>query len=153
MRHALSLVATLLLASACSAPAPQATPSSSGDTPTPTPRVQPDGGITMFAPEQHELYDGHFVISGGRVQMVGGLNDPDGWDHLDNEAATLHPVEGTIEIDVNEIDNTGTAEADLRLPEGDFVLVFDRFHEFSACQDGGIAAYLLNTAPTRAAAT
>jgi hypothetical protein len=109
---------------------------------TPTPRMQPGGGITMYAPEQHELYDGRFVISGGAVHMVGALDDPEGWDHMDNEAATVHAVEGTIEIDVNEIDDTGTVEARLRIPEGDFVLTFDRFHEFSPCQDGGIAAYL-----------
>ena len=34
----------------------------------------------MFAPEQHDLYDGHYVLSANRVQMVGGLNDPVGWD-------------------------------------------------------------------------
>jgi hypothetical protein len=96
----------------------------------------------MYAPEQHALYDGRCVISGGRVHMVGGLDDPEGWDHMDNEAATVHAVEGAIEIDVNERDNTGTVEARLRIPEGDFVLTFDRFNEFSACQDGGVAAYL-----------
>ena len=50
------------------------------------PRQQPGAMITMFAPEQHDLYDGHYVLSANRIHMVGGLNDPVGWDHLDNEA-------------------------------------------------------------------
>jgi len=143
MRTVLTLVATLLTAGACSAPTPeviQAPPADVAE--APTPRMQPGGGITMYAPEQHELYDGHFVISGGRIQMVGSLDDAEGWDHMDNSATTVHAVDGTIEIDVDEIANTGTVEARLRLPEGDFVLTFDRFHEFSACQNGGVAAYL-----------
>jgi len=134
----------LALTAGCATPSDEATPAATADSAAtaPTPRHQPGGSITMYAPEQHELYDGHFVISGGRVQMVGALDDREGWDHMDNEAATVHAVGGTIEIDVNEIANTGTVEARLRIPEGDFVLTFDRFNEFSACQDGGIAAYL-----------
>ena len=66
----------------------------------PNPRQQPGAPITVFAPEQHDLYDGHFVISANRVHMVGGLNDPPGWDHMDNDAKTVKPVSGTAEIDV-----------------------------------------------------
>ena len=72
----------------------------------PNPRQQPGAMVHIFAPEQHDLYDGHFVISANRIHMVGGLNDPVGWDHLDNEAKNLRPVAGTAEIDVNEIQNT-----------------------------------------------
>ncbi len=32
-----------------------------------TPRRQPGAEITLYAPEQHDLYDGHFVLSAGRV--------------------------------------------------------------------------------------
>ena len=42
------------------------------------PRQQPGASITMFAPEQHDLYDGHYVLSADRIYMVGGLNDPVG---------------------------------------------------------------------------
>lgn len=77
----------------------------------PNPRQQPAGTVQIFAPEQHDLYDGHFVMSAGRIYMVGGLNDADGWDHLDNDARAVHPVDGTAEIDVDEIHNTGTFEA------------------------------------------
>ena len=44
----------------------------------PNPRQQPGASVTIFAPEQHDLYDGHFVMSANRIHMVGGLNDPTG---------------------------------------------------------------------------
>ena len=95
----------------------------------------------MFAPEQHDLYDGHFVLSAGRIHMVGGLNDPEGWDHMDNDAKSVKPVAGTVELDVNDLTNTGTFEARLKIPEGNLVLAIDRFNEFSPCQQGGIVAF------------
>lgn len=107
-----------------------------------TPRRQPGAGITIYAPEQHDLYDGRFVLAGGRVYEAGSLDDSPGWDHIDNDAAHVHAVEGVVDIDVDEIQNTGRFVARLELPEGEYVLEMDRFHEFSPCQDGGIAAYL-----------
>lgn len=107
-----------------------------------TPRRQPGAEIALYAPEQHDLYDGRFTLSAGRIYQVGRLNDPAGWDHMGNDAANVHPVEGTVEIDVNEIENTGRFMARLQVPEGRLVLTIDRFHEFSPCQDGGVAAYL-----------
>ena len=107
-----------------------------------TPRKQPGADITLYAPEQHDLYDGRFMLSASRVYMAGGLNDPSGWNHMSNDAAHVHPVEGTVDIDVNEIANTGRFNARLKIPEGDLVLEFDRFNEFNPCQNGGIAAYL-----------
>jgi hypothetical protein len=47
-----------------------------------------------------------------------------------------------VEIDVDEIRNTGKFEARLQIPEGALVLSIDRFHEFSPCQSGGVAAYI-----------
>jgi hypothetical protein len=35
--------------------------------------------------------------------MVGGLDHPEASDHLDNEAKTVKPVNGTAKIDVDEI--------------------------------------------------
>lgn len=107
-----------------------------------TPRHQPGAQITLYAPEQHDLYDGHFVLSAGRIYMVGGLNDPDGWNHIANDASHVHPVGGTAEVDVDEIKNTGTFIARLKIPEGNLEVAIDRFHQFSPCQNGGIAAYL-----------
>lgn len=106
------------------------------------PRSQPGAEMAIYTPEQHELYDGHFVLSAGEVYQVGRLDDPPGWDHMDNEARNVHPVEGTVEIDVNEIDNTGTFVARLEVPEGELVIEMDRLHEFSPCQDGGVVAYI-----------
>ncbi|MFQ5705355.1 MAG: hypothetical protein ACE5HT_15225 [Gemmatimonadales bacterium] len=107
-----------------------------------TPRRQPGAAITLYAPEQHDLYDGHFVVSATRVYQVGGLKDAAGWDHIDNDATSVRAVPGTVEIDVNEIANIGRFVARLQVPEGELVLEIDRFHEFSPCQDGGVAAYI-----------
>ena len=126
-----SLMAVLVL-SAAAAAAQQA----------PNPRQQPGAAITMYAPDQHDLYDGHFVMSANRIYMVGGLNDPEGWDHLDNAAAAVTPVAGTAEIDVNDVTNSGKFEARLKIPDGDLVLAIDRFHEFNPCQNGGIVGFL-----------
>ena len=49
---------------------------------------------------------------------------------MDNAAATLRPAAGTVEIDVDEIKNTGKFEARLKIPEGDLIVAFDRFREF-----------------------
>jgi hypothetical protein len=108
----------------------------------PNPRQQPGAAISMFAPEQHDLYDGRFILSANRIYMVGGLNDAPGWDHLDNAAANVKRATGTVEIDVDELKNTGKFEARLKIPEGELVLAIDRFHEFNACQQGGIVAFL-----------
>ena len=108
----------------------------------PNPRQQPGAPITVFAPEQHDLYDGRWTLTGSRIYMAGGLNDPEGWDHLDNAAKNLRPAAGTVEIDVDEIRNSGRFEARLKIPEGDFVLAMDKFNEFNPCQNGGIVAYL-----------
>ena len=73
----------------------------------PNPRQQPGAAVTLFAPDQHDLYDGHFVLCAGRLYMVGGLNDTSPWDHMDNAASTVRTVGGTAEIDVDEKANTG----------------------------------------------
>ena len=109
---------------------------------TATARKQPGAEVELYAPEQHDLYDGHFVLTAGRLYQVGRLDDPPGWDHMGNDAATVHSVEGTVEIDVDEIENKGRFVARLAVPEGDLLLEFDRFHEFSPCQDGGVAAFI-----------
>ncbi|MDA2924594.1 hypothetical protein MYX65_08060 [Acidobacteria bacterium AH-259-L09] len=106
------------------------------------PRSQPSTEMGIYTPEQHDLYSGRFIIGGGTIYQVGRLNDPPGWDHMDNEAERTYPVEGGVELDVNEINNTGTFVARLKVPEGDLVIEIDRFHEFIPCQDGGVAAYI-----------
>ena len=107
---------------------------------TATARKQPGAEVTLYAPEQHDLYDGRFVLSAARLYQVGRPDDPPGWDHMGNDASNVHPVAGTVEIDVDEIENEGRFVARLEVLEGDLVLELDRFHEFSPCQDGGVAA-------------
>ena len=104
--------------------------------------AQPEADLAIYSPKQHPLYDGHFVMSATRIYQVGTLNDAPGWDHIDNEAKSVRPVQGTLEIDVDELKNSGTAIARLKTPEGDLVLQFDRFHQFNPCQDGGVAAFI-----------
>jgi hypothetical protein len=107
-----------------------------------TPREQPGAEISLYAPGQHDLYDGHFVLSAARVHQVGRLDEPPGWDHMGNDASNVREVGGTVEIDVDETANTGRFLARLDVPEGELILEFDRFHEFNPCQDGGVAAYI-----------
>ncbi len=107
-----------------------------------TPRKQPGAEITLYAPEQHDLYDGQFQISAGKLYQVGRLSDSPGWDHMGNDASNVHQIEGTVEIEVDEIQNAGRFIALLKVPEGDLLLEVDRFHEFNPCQDGGVAAYI-----------
>ncbi len=106
------------------------------------PRSQPATALGIYAPQQHPLYDGNFDISASNVYQVGTLNDTTPWDHMGNDAANVKAIAGNISIDVNEIDNTGSFTADLELSEGKYVVTLERVHEFSACQDGGIAAFL-----------
>ena len=98
--------------------------------------------MTLYTPEQHDLYDGRFIISAGRIYQVGSLNDPPGWNHIGNDGSNASLVDGTIEIDVDEKANTGTFVAKLQLPEGEMVIELERLHEFNPCQDGGIAAFI-----------
>jgi hypothetical protein len=106
------------------------------------PRTQPGTTMGVYAPEQHPLYDGRFVVSASRVYQIGTLTDEPPWDHMGDDGTAAHPVEGTIDFDVDERANSGTFRAALTLPEGEYVVEIDRFEEFSPCQDGGVAAWL-----------
>jgi len=105
-------------------------------------RNQPGADMRIYSPQMHQLYDGKFRLEFGRTYMLGGLDDEPGWDHIDNTGKTAHLAPGTVSVDVDERHNTGKFVAQLKLPEGDFEMVMDRFHEFQPCQDGGIATML-----------
>jgi hypothetical protein len=107
-----------------------------------TPRIQPGTDTGLYSPGLHEAYDGRFIITGGAIHQVGTLNDASPWDHMRDDGSMVRPVGGTVEIDVDEIGNTGTFRADLELPEGQFVITMEQFQQFADCQDGGIAAFL-----------
>ena len=124
----------------CGAPAPE--PVAEPAAPERGPRTQPGTEMGLYAPGQHDLYDGKFVISGGNIHQIGTLNDSSPWDHMGNDASAVRPVGGTAEIDVDEINNSGTFTANLKLPEGDYVITLEEIKEFSPCQDGGIASFL-----------
>ena len=132
-------IASLVVFSACGVSEPsQEVPSEE-----PTLRHQPGADqMNFYTPDQHDLYDGRFILSAGRIHQVGTLNDPPGWNHLGNDAANVRAVEGTVEIDVDEKANTGIFVARLQLPEGEMVIEMERAHEFNPCQDGGIAAFI-----------
>jgi hypothetical protein len=107
-----------------------------------TPRSQPGTDMTIYSPKQHGLYDGKFKLSCGRTYVVGSLSDKEGWEHMDNPGTNSKLVEGTVEIDVDEIKNTGAFVAKLKLPEGMFEMKLDRFKEGLPCQDGGVASMI-----------
>jgi hypothetical protein len=107
-----------------------------------SPRNQPGTDFAIYSPKLHGLYDGHFVLSCGKTYVVGGLNDKEGWEHIDNAGTNSKEVKGTVEIDVDELKNTGKFVAKLELPEGLFELTLDRFVEGMPCQDGGVASMI-----------
>ncbi|MEX2316989.1 MAG: hypothetical protein WD669_07550 [Pirellulales bacterium] len=107
-----------------------------------SPRSQPGTDMTIYSPKLHGLYDGKFLLSCGRTYVAGSLSDKEGWEHIDNAGQNSHPVEGTVEIDVDEIKNTGKFVARLELPEGLFELTLDKFKEGMPCQDGGVASMI-----------
>ena len=131
------LLIMLLTVAGCASPQDEVPDSAA----TPA-RSQPGTDMGIYTPEQHASYDGHFAIAGGRIYQIGSLSDAAPWDHMGDDATNARAVGGSVELDVQEIENTGTFRAALELPEGHFVIQLDEVREFSPCQDGGIAAYL-----------
>ena len=129
------LALLVLTLAACSPPPASTTPSTEA-----TPAS--DKQLPIYAPDQHELYDGRFNIVGRKIYQVGILDDPSPWNHMGDDASNVRSVGGEIAFQANELDNTATFVATLDLPEGKYVVELDRVHEFNSCQDGGIAAYL-----------
>ncbi len=140
-------VGTLLLAAfALGCGTPQGEPTASAPSPPaavePGARSQPGTEMGLYTPEQHALYDGRFIVSGTRIFQAGTLSDESPWDHMGDDASNLREVGGSVDFDINEIDNSGTFRAELELPEGRYVIELDEFVEFSPCHDGGIASFL-----------
>ena len=142
LRLLLPVGVALAVGVGCSGSARESATGSGQDLGTPGARRQPGTGMGIYTPEQHDLYDGRFRISGRRIFQVGALADESPWDHMGDDAANLREVGGSIEIDVDEINNTGTFRAELELPEGSYLVELERVVEFDPCQDGGIAAFL-----------
>ncbi len=109
-----------------------------------SPKQQEGTDLTIYSPKNHDLYDGHFVLSAGKVYMVGNLKGgKKKFDYIDNDAKNTHAVKGSFEIDVNEVKNTGTCVGKFTIDNGDVLEVaFDEFKPSNPCQDGGIAAFI-----------
>ena len=118
----------LTLTALCMTVVPLAQQAGSGPA---TPRRQPGAEITLYEPEAHDLYDGRFILSGARIYQVGRLKEEPGWNHMGNDASKAHRVEGTAEIDVNEIENTGRVVARLKVPEGELVLEIEYYEHYT----------------------
>jgi len=96
-------------------------------------------GTRIFKATEHPYYSGQFRIRGQKATLVGGTQDQSPWDHLDYAGKRLKPVQGAIDIDVNEITNTGQIIAEFAEGSDRYRIVFDRFAASKPYQDGGIA--------------
>ena len=96
-------------------------------------------GTRIFKATEHPFYSGEFHLKGERATLIGSLQDPSPWDHLDYTGEHLNAVKGTIVIDVNELANTGQVVAEFFEGSDRYRVVFDRFAAKAPFQDGGIA--------------
>ena len=96
-------------------------------------------GTRIFKATEHPFYSGTFRLKGGGSALVGSMRDRAPWDHLDYAGKHLNSVQGTIEIDVNEVANNGQVLA--RFTEGtdQYRILFNRFAAKQPYQDGGLA--------------
>jgi hypothetical protein len=96
-------------------------------------------GTRIFRSTEHPYYSGAFRLKGDRAILVGSMKDTAPWDHLDYAGKRLNPSKGTIDIDVNELTNTGRVVAEFVEGSDQYRIVFDRFAAKQPFQDGGIA--------------
>jgi hypothetical protein len=99
-------------------------------------------GTRIFQATEHPHYSGQFHLTGQHAMLVGSMQDPSPWDHLDYAGKHLTPVSGTIDVDVNERSNTGRVVAEFDEGKDQYRIVFDRFAGSAPYQDGGIATRL-----------
>ncbi len=96
-------------------------------------------GTRIFKAREHPYYSGEFHLTGGRTTLIGSMQDIPPWDHVDYGGQHLTPVKGTIEIDVNELANTGRVVVEFAEGADRYRIVFDRFVAKQPFQDGGLA--------------
>lgn len=99
-------------------------------------------GTRMFQATEHPYYSGEFHISGGQGILVGRMQDVSPWDHLDYAGKHLTKVQSSIDINVNEIKNSGQVTAEFLEGADRYRVVFDRFAAKAPFQNGGIATRL-----------
>ena len=98
-----------------------------------------DEGTRIFKATEHQHYSGQFHLSGQRTTLIGSVNDRAPWDHLDYAGKHLMSVQGSIDIEVNELTNSGQVIAEFVEGADRYRIVFDRFAAKAPFQDGGIA--------------
>lgn len=96
-------------------------------------------GTRIFQATEHPYYTGEFHLTGGRPILVGSMQDVSPWDHLDYAGKHLIPVQGSIDIKVNELTNSGQVLAEFVEGADRYRIVFDRFSAKAPFQNGGIA--------------
>jgi hypothetical protein len=96
-------------------------------------------GTRIFKATEHPHYSGRFHLSGQKAMLIGSMKDEVPWDHLDYAGKQLTPVEGAIDIEVNEVTNSGRVVAEFVEGVDRYRIVFDRFAAKAPFQDGGIA--------------
>lgn len=99
-------------------------------------------GTRVFRAPEHPYYSGEYRISGGRTTLVGSTQDTPPWDHLDYAGKHLKFVQGVINIEVNELNNSGKVIAEFVEGVDRYRIIFDRFIEKAPFQNGGIATRL-----------
>lgn len=99
-------------------------------------------GTRIFQATEHPYYSGEFHLTGGRPILVGSMQDVSPWDHLDYAGKHLIPVQGSIDIKVNELTNSGQVLAEFVEGADRYRIVFDRFSAKAPFQNGGIATRL-----------
>jgi len=98
-----------------------------------------DEGTRIFKAMEHQHYSGQFHLSGQKPTLIGSMQDRAPWDHLDYAGKHLTPVQGSIEIRVNELMNSGQVVAEFVEGTDRYRIIFDRFAAKVPFQDGGIA--------------
>ena len=99
-------------------------------------------GTRIFKAPEHPFYTGEFRLKGDRAVLIGSMSDTPPWDHLDYAGKHLNAVKGTIEIQVNELTNSGQVVAEFVEGADRYRIMFDRFAAKAPFQDGGIATRL-----------
>jgi hypothetical protein len=96
-------------------------------------------GTRIFKATEHPFYSGAFHLKGGGTTLVGSMRDQAPWDHLDYAGKHLTPLQGMIDIEVNERTNSGQVVAEFVEGSDRYRIVFERFTAKAPFQDGGIA--------------
>lgn len=86
-----------------------------------------DEGTRIFKATEHPYYSGQFHLSGQKATLIGSVNDRGPWDHLDYAGKHLKSVQGSIDIQVNELTNSGQVVAEFVEGSDRYRIVFERF--------------------------